>query len=366
MLGAAFYNLFIPEKNFEYLLMPMYSFGPGTMAGGGNIGYNFYPGKVNGKQTAIRKIKFDVGISSYHFENYSLNGSEADVSKKLRFVKIVPELEMNLRNADRTDMKQQGLAFSVAWIKKTIPVYIPCISCDGAYGVFFEERENIFPQMIYFARDSKSINTYHYSVDIGLNENFFRVAAVYAYHYSYRIKNHGFSMRAFAGWVSIETGADDDYRLHMSGLSGKQDYLFDHVFIGRTETDGILSQQFVADEGGFKAAAYTGQSESWLAALNLETNIPGRLPVKLFFDMGASDQSKLPKVFRHGLMFDYGAEVIVVPDIFSVYFPLGYSKDIQSTYDVNPDLFGKYTQRIRFELKLEKLNPLKLRDKIPI
>jgi hypothetical protein len=197
----------------------------------------------------------------------------------------------------------------------------------------------------------------------------FRAAGEASYRFSYKGKNRGFVVRMFFGAVGSNSSEtySFDYRLHMSGYSTSKergdfrtdDYLFDHVFLGRTDGDGIFSKQFVGEEGGFKVLAVGVESSSWLGALNFKTSIPGRLPLKLFADFGIFDESETPENLKHGMVYDYGIELSVIPDIFSVYFPLGYSEGIKNYFNDHDDLFGKYTQKIRFELRLEKLNPVK-------
>ncbi len=76
-------------------------------------------------------------------------------------------------------------------------------------------------------------------------------------------------------------------RFRMSGQTGSQDYLYDNIFLGRTETEGVLSKQFTDTDGGFKAFSFAGQSSHWLAALNFKTSLGNlKLPIKLYGDIG--------------------------------------------------------------------------------
>jgi hypothetical protein len=62
MVGLALHNIFIPEKKFEYVLMPMYSTATNSLAGGGNISYNFYTGRKD--REGKLDTKNDVGAGS--------------------------------------------------------------------------------------------------------------------------------------------------------------------------------------------------------------------------------------------------------------------------------------------------------------
>jgi len=58
-------------------------------------------------------------------------------------------------------------------------------------------------------------------------------------------------------------------------------------------------------------------------------------------------------------MYDYGFEIDVIKDIFVVYLPIGWSSDFDYYYSLNPG-FENYSSKVRFELNLSKINPIKI------
>jgi hypothetical protein len=140
----------------------------------------------------------------------------------------------------------------------------------------------------------------------------------------------------------------------MDGIKGFTDYTYDHVFLGRNEFSGILSQQMVMGHGGFKIPTPVGQSNKWLVAANIKADIPIGIPLGLFLDVGFGYQTTA------NLQYNFGVHVPLVEDVVEIYFPIFWSNDIQKAIDANGT---KYVNMIRFTLQLEKVNPFQiLRD----
>jgi hypothetical protein len=92
-------------------------------------------------------------------------------------------------------------------------------------------------------------------------------------------------MRFFAGtflWKSNNFGSSAmaDVRYRLSGQTGDQDYLYDNIYLGRNETSGLLSRQMTNSDGGFKVLTFRGQTSEYLTTLNLNTTLPGKIPLR--------------------------------------------------------------------------------------
>jgi hypothetical protein len=218
---------------------------------------------------------------------------------------------------------------------------------------------------------NKAINPYFFRMSFSVNTGFIRGDAEWKYLFSYGKKNQGFEVRAFAGAVgSNDLGSPTfgvyDYRLKMDGWNGTNDYLFSEDFLGRSQTTGLLFQQFIMQDGGFKTPAPFAESSTWLGAINLKTTLPGILPIRLFADIGFYDNKGLPTQYQSLPMFDYGVEIDVVRDILVIYLPIGWSSDIDYYYSQNQTTYSKYSSKIRFELNLSKINPANLLHRIEL
>jgi hypothetical protein len=356
MPGMVLHNFSLPEKKFEYLFMPMYSVNGKNLAGGGRLSYNIKP-----FSDYFDKINLSVGANTYAYQDYK--SPDESFSYLFYYRKISPSLTFSLinrrQNVDNYNYITLRNVFTQTEelkFKKPDTVYVP----------YVKNVDRIFNFLIYTFGNSKMLNPNEFNFTVGGTNQFVLASVQYEQTFSYSEKGKGLDFRFYGGFAgSLEDEKNPvsnpvDFRLRMSGQTGSEDYLYDEVFEGRNEGKGISSQQFMPTQGGFKVASYAS-SETWLLALNLKTVLPGILPVKFFADIGAYDVPKgLSKDFFKPIMYDFGIELILVPKICSVYFPFSYSADIKETYKANTQ-FAKYSQRIRFELNLSKLNPFELR-----
>jgi hypothetical protein len=363
MLGATFHNLFITEKKFEYALMPMYSFGSKEVVGGGRLSYNIYP-----YSNFFSKINLSVGGQTYSYGRYSND----DFSRLLRYRKVSSSATLSVFNRKENVDDFNDITFRNVWTETEEVKFTK--QDDGKYKREFKPISRMFNFLYYDLGNLRMFNPYSFRLTVGASNQFILSSVEYNQTISYSKKGKGLDIRVYGGFTgSIEDEKNPvdnpvNYKLQMSGSSPtknapyQQDYLFDEVYLGHTERKGTTSKQFAVTQGGFKAPTFTGQSESWLVALNVKTVLPGKLPFKLFADVGAYDMPKeTPDELKANPMFDYGVEVTVLPGIFSVYLPFGYSEDIKNSYDAPNSIYNKYGNRIRFELNLSKLNPFELR-----
>jgi hypothetical protein len=370
MAGVAFYNIFIPEKKFEYVIMPMYAFGSKTFTGGGRATYNLYPAG-----NKVYKISLSSGAQSYSYFNLKNELATAgyDFEHSFEFRKLSNDISFHF--FDRSNSTSEKSSFTLRHMltstETTDYVKVP-VNTTGisVYRVHVANIIKNYLQLSYELNNTVVLNPYSVNVVVTASNEFILPTFTYNQKISFPQKNHGIELRFFAGYAGDASGNSGakyptDYRLNMSGQSASnnyyspQDYLFDEVFLGRTEGNGILSQQFTASQGGFKVASkITGKSDSWLTALNLKTSLPGVLPIKLFADLGFYKvPGGYPDELKNAGMYDFGFDLVIIRNIFDIYFPLGYSSNIKLRYDENKDVFDNYGQKIRFELHLNKLNP---------
>ncbi len=363
MGGLALYNVsFVPKSRtcgIEYVLNPMYSSNTKEFTGTGSASYSWHP-----DSHFIQSYNLASQFSSFHFDNYfyqDINGSNA--SSYLRYSKLSNSFNIFIRKQP-TNYAKEFISLSSTLINSNDPEFVQAGN-DSTYRFQTTVAKRIYNGISLTLEKNKAINPYFLRTSFSINTGFARADMEGKYLITYGKKDKGFEVRAFAGWVAssrvIEnSSAPVDYRLRMSGWDGREDYEYSEVFLGRSEMDGLLSHQFVIQDGGFKVPTASGISGTWLAALNLKTSLPGILPVRLFADLGFYDYKDYPIEYRALPMFDYGAEIDIVKDIFVVYLPTGWSSDIDYYYSQNPDVFGKYSSKIRFELNLSKLNPIEL------
>jgi hypothetical protein len=142
------------------------------------------------------------------------------------------------------------------------------------------------------------------------------------------------------------------YRFRMSGFNGYQDYLFDYNYIGRNESQGVEAAQFTENDGAFKIWTPLGQSSKWLVALNIKSPKIGKLPLKLFLDIGTSEFKE--SLYKDKFLYNFGIDICIWKNIFEIYVPITYSHDIKTALETNNKGFF---DTIRFTLNLHNINP---------
>jgi hypothetical protein len=338
MIGVAAYNITIPQKRFEYAVVPMYSFGTGEAAGSAVFNYNILP-----RKGLLKQVSIGARGARYAFSSDPNN---------MHFNKISPELVMDIRKKRARSQVSQSIRLrSVNILKDDFTVAVP--PGPGEAPEIQTEEQYMINNLTYKAINKKKLNPYDLALDVQQGDEMAKASVTFNHKFSYSRKD-GFDIRLFAGAFIDKPDPDRfrDYRFRMGGWHGEHDYLYDHVFIGRNENEGLLSKQFVVNDGGFKVPMAIGQSSEWLAALNIKASLPV-LPVKLFFDIGTCGDDGL---LKDNLLYDAGFEVTIAEGIFEIYFPLAYSKDIESYLEAND--MNKLMQRVKFTLNLHKLNPV--------
>ena len=70
MAGAAVYNIFSPEKKFEYVIVPMYSFRLNEIAGSANLYYHLYPYNSVIQKSPLTGISRYAYVDDYYDNNF--------------------------------------------------------------------------------------------------------------------------------------------------------------------------------------------------------------------------------------------------------------------------------------------------------
>jgi hypothetical protein len=175
-----------------------------------------------------------------------------------------------------------------------------------------------------------------------------RLFGDYTYNFNSHKKNGEILVRIFGG-ILLENDPTHNYSFKMGGWSGVDDYMYDHVYLGRSDVSGMPSRQFNEADGAFKVPTAI-RSDKWLVATNIKIPEILGIPVGVYADAGTYDGAKV-------LSYNAGA-MISAGGIFEVYFPFLFSSDINEELRVTGrDRFG---DRIRFTLRLERLNPFRL------
>lgn len=339
MLGMAFYNNLLPRKHFEFELMPMYSYSTNDFAGYGHLNYSVYP-----KGPILQELAFGFTGTRYAFENAPFD---------MNFSKLAPEINFVFKKKYPRSPVTHRLRY------RHITLLEDSYEANYAFDPTIYSRaytQRNFNDLNFSVSRYDAINPFSVSLQFLNGEHINKLSFTGNYSYNFKKKNKGIDVRLFAG-TFLGTNASDagSYRFQMSGWRGYQDYLYDHVYLGRSESSGLLSNQFTESEGGFKFFSYLGQSAQWLAALNIKSSLGNlKLPVGLFADVGTCGNDGL---LNDQALYDAGVYLSLRKNIFEIYFPLIWSKDMENYKSVNGI---SYAETIRFTLNLDLINPFKI------
>ena len=111
--------------------------------------------------------------------------------------------------------------------------------------------------------------------------------------------------------------------------------MFDYNFFGRSEKSGLLSQQLILAEGGFKSKLLPSSADQWIATTNVSFNVWNWIEV--YGDAGFVKNHQRDAAF----LYDSGLRLNLVTDYFELYFPV-YSNNGWEIAQPN------YQEKIRF------------------
>lgn len=307
LFGLNFKNQGIFDQKFDYSVTPYYSSGTGKLTGSAGLGYSILP-----PDSFFRSWNFGVSGSYFHYDN-NLAYQRFGASTSLSFNK-------NPRSAIG-----RNLFFSYNYYERELS---PIRILNNEYAKY-----NLW-NLGYSYSDNQMIHEKYIGTNIQWMEDFQKISAEAFYRWEFA-KNKKISFRWFAGYfVKNETKNN----LFNYGISRVSNYSFSYGLLGQSATSGILSQQFILAEGGFKSFFNTSVNQ-FITSVNVDSHLWKWF--NLYADAGVYKNKNRAAQF----IWDSGIKVKVVPDFLEVYFP------VASTLGFEPG-FKNYGYRIRYTLVL--------------
>ncbi|MFN0212615.1 MAG: M1 family metallopeptidase [Saprospiraceae bacterium] len=372
MLGLLIYNPPLPNRKLQYYLLPGFALGSKNLVGLAEVRYNFYPGGLFPKVTigaAAKALGFDYNPVDDYYR---------------RFWRVVPEIRAELRSNSMSF--QHALNFRTLFIGREKGQY----SIEGQYLGNIWKKNTIY-ELRYGAEQVALPNPYRLQVSFetqdyrdGFNRpaNYLLSTAEWRQNFYYQNKKM-VTMRLFSGYFIQNTQRNRAVEETALSLNpqGFNDYKLDHVFLARSGAENILGRQVSQTQGGFKGAfgaAYAGtlgNSNNFIMALNLKTDLPVRLPLgiplKPYFDLGYFDDATPLGADRPNseqILWSGGLMLEFFRGGLEVYFPLANSKTLKDLYceqagGSNPsEIFcgGNYRKTISWSMRLNFSGPLKM------
>jgi len=288
LIGPRFYNETILKKKLLYKITPTYGTKSKTFTGSFSLLYKYLPEK-----TSIYKYSLGVAGSNYHY------------APSLSYKTITPFFAIDFKRKSLRDTGGSSLLTRYVIVDK---------QPNPLFNNPDEDRYNIF-NLKYSYKKPGIVKDLRYTAGIQIAKNFSKISLDLRYK-KLTDKNRQFDFRLFIGSF-IHNNTKTSY--FNFSLDKPQDYLFDLNYIGRSETSGFLSQQFVISEGGFKSVLSKKSANQWMITTNESISI--WRGIEVYGDLGIfKNKFKNPRI-----VYDSGIRLNIAPEIFEIYFPI-YSK----------------------------------------
>lgn len=347
-LGIAVYNTFLPGKPLSFVWMPAYATGSKSLTGLGEMNLQLFPNR-----SFIHRIDITSSAKSFNYANDSFYGAEGNHA--YRFLKFTQQLQLGIRKSSARSPLNQSFTWRNIYLLTELP---------ENYTVEKEYRHQLYNQLSYVLQSKTVLNPFAFTIVLeeGTDEGedfYLKTAFDGNCTFTYPRKKTGFNLRFFLGVMlaAPQEGTAADF--HLGPTTGTKDYLFDEVYLGRTESTGFLSQQVAVTEGGFKMRTdgvqpELGRSGTWLMAMNAKIPLPFFTPVFAFGDAGLTAENSS----YHSFQFDAGIGFTIIPGIAEVYCPLFFSDDIKLNLN-STSFYDAWYKRISFTLRINTLHPFK-------
>ncbi|MFI5220866.1 MAG: M1 family metallopeptidase [Bacteroidia bacterium] len=360
MAGMALYNGLLPQRKFDFVLAPMYSFGTSDV-----VGYLNLEGHIN-TDGVFEQIHMGVNGSRFAF-NYFPSTLGTYI---YTYNKIEPYFRFDVNKDDERSVMDHTIQ-----LRSVILLYNRNINSNNDPYTITATNARI-DELSYFMNNKKAVNknslrlTFQNIVD---NVTMMKFFAEFKQTIHYDQPKKKLDMRFFGGTFLTPTKEmPSPYYYHTTGNNGTSDYTFDHALIGRSEVEGFFSQQLIEKDGNMHIPLNPLYTDSWMISGNFVSTIPGPVPIRIFADLGyinskSSTNTTSGTTYSYTPTFQYvaGLKLVLLEDIIEVNFPLFNSDDIENYYSnyysnyKNENSFEHLVRKITFTLNLNKLNPIK-------
>ncbi len=336
MTGLALYNSVFPQKKFEFAVAPMFAWESKSVTGTGFMKYNF---PIKSGNRFMQNLNVSMDFRSFSLNDidgrYAALKTSLDLELKRKRIRFSPEQHIILRyiNAPTTYTEENKFydgTYTIQWNK-------PFYNLDGL-GRFRYAQEGTSQDFL--LGELELTNTFRY----GRRSN-------------RQLKE--IKIRSYFGKFLSGLPAGANQAFHLAGQNGVADYTYDNWYLGRNESNKtFFGQQMIFNQAGFRTFTPI-VSDDWMAAINLDIELPLPIGLSLFGDVGFFPVfnvigSGMP-VYSVDNAFDLGLSLSMFNGMLEIHFPLAYSDQISSYFELND---YKFHQKIRYTFNIRQLNPL--------
>lgn len=307
LIGINFKNQSLFDQKFLYSITPSFSTGTGKFTGSGAVSYSFLPA-----ESIIRSLTFGISGSYFHYD-YDLAYRKASLYSNISF-----------RKNPRSTVSR-GIAVSYNYFEKDLNEKMIANREYDKYNLW---------SVGYGYTDNQMIHEKSFSISTLGMQDFNKITAEGFYRWEFAPRQK-LSLRVFGGYFARNETRNNTFDY---GISKVSDYSFSYNLLGQSATGGILSQQFILADGGFKSFI-PGTANQWITSFNVDSSVWKIFHI--YADAGLYKNKNSSTQF----IWDSGVKVRVIPDFLEIYLP------VQSSLGFEPG-FKDYAKRIRYTLVL--------------
>ena len=310
-LGTKLSNKAFQRKPFSYEINPNYSTRLNELVGSFVASYRLYD-----EDSSLYLYQLGFSGSSFHYD------------ENLRYKSFTPSFTVVKRPDDFRSNKREVFSFSLTSVNRefgTTPILTPNYTV-GNIGYTYSNKE--------------AIRLLKVATNLEISDNFGKLNIDAEFRHLFH-DGRTLSLRFFGGKFLWDNTQGTDYFDY--SLNRTTDYLFRYNYLGRSDDDGIYSQQFILSEGGFKSRFESPKANDYILATNLGFSIWKW--VEVYADFGITKN----KNSRARSFYDSGIRINLVPDYFEFYLPIQNSEK----YVLND---SNYLSNMRFVLTVDITN----------
>ncbi|KAF2515723.1 gluzincin family metallopeptidase [Flavobacterium foetidum] len=302
--GIRLHNKTILDKPFNFDINPAYSLKAATLSGSSAFSWSQYY-----RNSTLYNVRYSISQNYYHY------------APDATYLRLNPMVQFRIREENFRDNRKQLFLLRQVIVNREESAYITDNSKPN-YSVF---------NVRYMNTKTELVDHFNLMTDVQFSSQFSKVSGEIEYRRLFE-NNRKLNLRFYAGtFLSNKTNSD----YFSFGLDRPTDYLFDYNLLGRSESSGLFSQQYVIAEGGFKSEIAPRYANQWMTTLNASYALWNWIEV--YGDVGFLKSKHLKADFA----YDSGIRLNLVPDYFELYFPV-YSNN---GWEISQN---KYNEKIRF------------------
>jgi hypothetical protein len=312
LLGMVIHNGLTLRQPTTVFFSPQYGSKEMSLSGSFSLRHRSYFQKKK-----LANISYGFGVESFHFNSDQ------------RYYRFNPQIDVTLR--------PEGLASNK---RSIVGLELVSLNQEDQNKKLLNSTFNTSLNYVY--GNSSSSSSKRIGAALQMGDSFTKFSASYR-NRKYYSEGKQYTFRFFIGLLSDQKKSGNfDF-----GISRVNDYSFTYNLLGRSETSGFFSQQYVLAEGGFKSFIPTQTANQWIMSANLSTTLWRGLEV--YSDMGLVKN----RGQKNRFIYDAGLSFNLIQDYLGLYFPLysnlGWEIDDKA-----------YPSKIRFTLSIQTSQLLSL------